>query len=162
MDDKQRERLERMTKDFEDRPYPKEFMDFNWVRVANYLGGSTIAEGTDPPAGRIRIKHHRFGLVGIHDNGGEVNLTAERPVLTDEQKAVVSQLGTLEPASYYVRHRDVASVPYTSNEAYLTNVTMAYRIRMFLEQKPIDWDWNEDDPETIHPYRDPTTQLGPE
>jgi hypothetical protein len=42
---------------------------------------------------------------------------------------------------------DVSSVPYTSTLGYVTNVVLAYRIRMFLRQEPIDWDWMEKDPE---------------
>jgi hypothetical protein len=159
MTDEQRRRLQKMVEEIERNPYPREFKDFDWVKIANYLGAKIEAEDGNQLVfqmmkGAVFMRHHKFGRIEIYDNGGELNLYAERPAMTVAQEQLLGQLEQLNLRAnrFFVWHKDVSSVPYTSTRGYVTNIALAYRIRMFLLQKPIDWDWLEEDPETWQFY----------
>jgi hypothetical protein len=149
-----RARLNQLVEEFEQNPYPQEFKDFDWAKVAWYLGAELVAENQNQlvfqvQKGSVYMKHHAYGRIEIHDNGGELNLYAEMPVMTEEQSRILAELQdhNLVANRFFVWHHDVSSVPYTSTEGYVTNVALAYRIRMFIRQEPIDWNWLEKDPD---------------
>ena len=124
-----------------------EFTRIHWSLVASLMAGR-LASSDDRTA---VIKGTRFGTITLHDNGGELQVVAERPtVATDEAKLGLSHLAAagLTPMGFHVEHQlsGLFSLPYTAHRE-VTSVDVAVRLTAWLDQKPIDWDLHEPDPE---------------
>jgi hypothetical protein len=136
------------------------FHSFNWSKIAQAMGGTGqwINNGNDS----VAFYTSEFGMVEIHDNGGEINVTFEKPNpdfwvgLREVNLALHSLQDRLLPD----RWRIFESIPYSESvprivgphirqevSVRIDDYTLAYRITAALRNERIDWKFKIEVPE---------------
>jgi len=94
----------------------KNFADFNWREIAQLMGGKLLR--SDAKEIHVWVPKLNDKII-ITDNGGEVNISVEKPLIPH-------------------------SVPYTSSGFTVREETLAYRLWNSITGKPIDYSFDVD------------------